>query len=40
MKEPILDTHEKQYIFTYNNNKINRGCKLLYHKTQQRKEYF
>ena len=35
-----MNKHEKQYIFQYNNKKINQGCKILYHVTEQRKLYF
>jgi hypothetical protein len=38
--QPTIDKHEMQYIFEYNNRKINDGCKLLYHKAQQRKTFF
>jgi hypothetical protein len=37
---PKLSKHEKQYLYQYNNYKLNYGCHLLYHRCQQRKQYF
>ena len=39
-RKPMLNKHEKQYIYQYNNYKMNDGCQLLYHRTMQRKQFF
>jgi len=37
---PTLSKHEKQYLYQYNNYKLNQGCQLLYHQFLQRKQFF
>ena len=38
--EPNLNKYEKNYIYAYNRKRINQGCKILFHETEQRKQYF